>query len=229
MKSKLIVALDFDNQTDALSLVDQLDPTWCALKVGSELFTLLGADFVCGLVARRYKVFLDLKFHDIPNTVARACAVAGDLGVWMLNVHASGGVAMMQAARAALDPYGSNRPLLIAVTVLTSMAADDLSALSITESLTDHVKTLATLAHHAGLDGVVSSALEVPLIKAACGNDFLTITPGIRLPGGATHDQSRVITPKEAIEIGSDYLVMGRPITRATNPAQVIQELLHYV
>lgn len=229
MKSKLIVALDFDNQSAALSLVDQLDPTWCALKVGSEMFTLLGADFIRTLIARQFKVFLDLKFHDIPTTVARACVVACDLGVWMLNVHASGGLAMMAAARSAVDVYGHDRPLLIAVTVLTSMAPHDLATLGIIGSLDEHVCRLARLAREAGLDGVVSSALEVPFIKTACGVDFLTVTPGIRLPGDAKDDQTRVITPKRAIEAGSDYIVMGRPITRAAHPAEVVQELLHYV
>ncbi|MDP3704645.1 MAG: orotidine-5'-phosphate decarboxylase [Legionellaceae bacterium] len=229
MKSKLIVALDFDNQSEALSLVNQLNPNWCALKVGSEMFTLLGANFVRALIARQFRVFLDLKFHDIPTTVARACVVACDLGIWMLNVHASGGRAMMESAASAVAAYGTERPLLIAVTVLTSMVADDLPALGITQSLDEHVSKLAVMAREAGLDGVVSSAFEVPLIKAVCGADFLTVTPGIRLPGSAQDDQTRIITPQQAIEAGSDYIVMGRPITRAAHPASVVRELLNDV
>ena len=229
MSSKLIIALDFDNLNEAMSLVDQLDPKWCALKVGSELFTLLGADFVRNLVARKFKVFLDLKFHDIPTTVARACSIAGDMGVWMLNVHALGGMAMMQSAREALEPYGAARPLLIAVTVLTSMASHDLPLLGITRTLDEQVCELAKQAFEAGLNGVVSSALEVPMIKNTCGKDFLTVTPGIRMPGDAQNDQTRVITPLRAMEVGSDYIVVGRPITRALDPIAVIQELLQYV
>ena len=226
MTIKLIVALDFDNQPAAMTLVDRLDPTLCALKVGNEMFTLLGPDFVRSLVARQFKVFLDLKFHDIPNTVARACNASADLGVWMLNVHASGGLAMMKAAREALVTYGPLRPLLIAVTVLTSMSADELLLSGLNQSLENRVSDLARLALAAELDGVVSSALEVPSIKAACGQKFLTITPGIRLRNDSQDDQSRVITPEQAIKAGSDYLVVGRPITRANQPARVVDELL---
>lgn len=225
MPVKLIVALDFDSQNTALALVDQLDPTVCALKVGSEMFTLFGADFVRALIMRQFKVFLDLKFHDIPTTVAKACTASAELGVWMLNVHASGGVAMLQAARHAVDAYGKDRPLLIAVTVLTSMGAPDLQAIGIQTSLHTHVTSLAHLALQAALDGVVCSAMEVPMIKSACGHDFLTVTPGIRLPGGKHDDQTRVITPEKALAAGSDYLVVGRPITRAADPAKVVHDL----
>ena len=226
MSLKLIVALDFDDRSTALELVDQLDPTLCALKVGNEMFTLYGADFVRVLIARQFKVFLDLKFHDIPNTVARACKASADLGVWMLNVHASGGLTMMQAARNALVPYGPSRPLLIAVTVLTSLSAADLLSFGVVKPVEKWVDSLARLAQEAGLDGVVSSALEVPTIKASCGQHFLTVTPGIRFTTDGQDDQARVITPARAIKAGSDYLVIGRPITRASNPGQVVLDVL---
>ncbi len=226
MSKKLIIALDFDSYKPAITLVDQLDPSLCALKVGSEMFTLFGTDFVKDLVSKKFNVFLDLKFHDIPNTVAHACKAAADLGVWMINVHASGGVPMMHAARNALTSYGSSRPLLIAVTVLTSMSAADLIEIGIHEPLEQRVCVLAKLAQEAGLDGVVSSALEVPAIKAACGDRFLTVTPGIRLTSDKHDDQVRVMTPERAIKAGSDFLVVGRPITQASNPAKVVHDLL---
>lgn len=226
---KLIVALDFDNQSQAFELIDKLDPKQCALKVGSEMYTLFGPAFVRELVAKQFKVFLDLKFHDIPNTVARACAASAALGVWMLNVHASGGVGMMKAARNALDEYGVNRPLLVAVTVLTSMSALELSTLGVSSSLDAQVCLLAKRAQEAGLDGVVSSALEVPLIKAACGNQFLTVTPGIRMADSHQDDQTRIITPAMAVKLGTDYLVVGRPITRAGDPVKAAGEFLRYV
>jgi orotidine-5'-phosphate decarboxylase len=225
VQSKLIVALDFDNHHEAISLVDQLERSYCVLKVGSELFTLLGPDFVRELVRRGFKVFLDLKFHDIPNTVARACKVAAELGVWMLNVHASGGYAMMQAARQALASY-KVPPLLIAVTVLTSMSEQDLIDIGIDASLDSHVVSLAQLSQRAGLDGVVCSAQEASVIKKHCGPDFITVTPGIRLPTDSADDQSRIITPVDAIKAGSDYLVIGRPITRAADPKQVVSYVL---
>ncbi len=223
---KLIVALDFDNISAALALVDQLDPNQCALKVGSEMFTLLGLDFVRTLVNKQFKIFLDLKFHDIPNTVARACAVAADNGIWMLTLHATGGLQMMQAARKATELYGVKRPLLVAVTVLTSTHAADLPAMDINVSLQDHVCALARLAQEGGCDGVVSSALEVPMIKAACGADFLSITPGIRRHSDTQDDQARIVTPEMALLAGSDYLVVGRPITRAPNPANALRDFL---
>jgi len=226
MSKKLIVALDFDNQHTAMTLVDQLDPGLCALKVGSEMFTLFGTEFVKKLIARQFNVFLDLKFHDIPNTVAQSCKASADLGVWMVNVHASGGLAMMQAAQRALSSYGASRPLLIAVTVLTSMNSVDLLEIGIHEPLEQRVCALARLAQQASLDGVVSSALEVPAIKAACGHNFLTITPGIRLASDNDHDQVRVMTPERALNAGSDYLVIGRPITTADNPALALRTIL---
>lgn len=226
MSTKLIVALDYDRQAAAIALVDQLDPSLCALKIGSEMFTLFGTDLVKLLVAREFKIFLDLKFHDIPNTVANACKAAAELGVWMINVHASGGLAMMQAARQALVSYGDYRPLLVAVTVLTSMSAADLIAAGVNEPLEQRVCALARLAREADLDGVVSSALEVPAIKAECGNDFLAITPGIRLLSNKQDDQVRITTPELALKAGSDYLVLGRPITQANDPALAVHDIL---
>lgn len=226
MTAKLIVALDFDNQDNALQLVDKLDPNHCALKVGSELFTLLGPQFVKELVRREFKVFLDLKFHDIPNTVAKACHSAAELGVWMINVHAIGGLKMLQAARESLKTYGQERPLLIAVTVLTSFEEGELASVGISNTLPEQATHLAMLAREAGLDGVVSSAHEVKMIKQKCGENFITVTPGIRLPNNLKDDQSRVMTPQQAIREGSDFLVIGRPITQASNPHEVVSALL---
>ncbi|HIG0327119.1 TPA: orotidine-5'-phosphate decarboxylase [Legionella pneumophila] len=226
MTPKLIVALDFDNQDNALQLVDKLDPDHCALKVGSELFTLLGPQFVKELVRREFKVFLDLKFHDIPNTVAKACHSAAELGVWMINVHAIGGLKMLQAAKESLKTYGQNRPLLIAVTVLTSFEEAELASVGVSNSLPEQATHLAMLAREAGLDGVVSSAYEVKIIKQKCGENFITVTPGIRLPNNLKNDQSRIMTPQQAIREGSDFLVIGRPITQASNPYEVVSALL---
>lgn len=226
MSSQLIVALDFDNEIDALNLVDKLAPNTCILKVGSELFTLFGTQFVTQLIERKFKVFLDLKFHDIPNTVSKACKACADLGVWMMNVHASGGVNMLQAARKAIDSYGVNRPLLIAVTVLTSFNQNELTAIGIDIPIIEHVKKLAILAKESGLDGVVCSAYEVQVIKNVCEAPFITVTPGIRLDINSKDDQSRVMTPRQAIEKGSDYLVVGRPVTHAADPEKVVAEIL---
>ncbi len=223
MAAKLIIALDFDNQLTAMALVNQLDPSLCALKVGSEMFTLFGPQFVRALVEKQFNVFLDLKFLDIPNTVAHACAAAAELGVWMINVHASGGLTMMQAARDALKPYGAHRPLLVAVTVLTSMGADVFAS---NVSVESQVCELALLAQKASLDGVVCSVLEVPAIKAACGGAFLTVTPGIRFSMDNFDDQVRVSTPAAALKAGSDYLVVGRPITKASDPQHVVRNFL---
>jgi len=223
---KLIIALDFADKNAALALMEQLDPATCAVKIGSEMFTLFGSDFVRSVVAKGFKVFLDLKFHDIPHTVASASTASADLGVWMLNVHASGGLAMMQAARKALDSYGVNRPLLIAVTVLTSMDGCELPTIGIVRPVQEHVAELARLAQQAELDGVVCSALEASLIKIVCGHKFLTVTPGIRLAHEPQDDQTRIMTPVQALKAGSDYLVIGRPITRAAQPAEVLRDLL---
>ena len=225
----LIVALDFDNLIDAEFLISKLDYKKVAIKVGSEMFTLFGPDFVRSLVARKFKVFLDLKFHDIPSTVAKSCKAAADLGVWMINVHASGGLKMLQAAKEALIPYGTNRPLLIAVTVLTSMSNDDLLSSGINKPLEQRIIELAKIAKAAGLDGVVCSALEVPLIKAQIGDDFITVTPGIRLKNDSKDDQSRSVTPEDAIKLKSDFLVIGRSITKAMNPENIVEDLLKIV
>ena len=223
---KFIVALDGVDEKKALAWANVWDPNWCALKVGHESFTRFGPDFVRALIAKGFKIFLDLKFHDIPNTVASACKAAADLGVWMLNVHAVGGMKMMQAARDALNAYGETRPLLIAVTVLTSFAPDDLAAVGINKPLLEQALGLAKLAQQAGLDGVVCSALEVPELKLACGQDFLTVTPGLRMHGDAVHDQVRCVTPERATELGSDYGVIGRSITRAPDPIKQMRLLL---
>lgn len=226
MSPKLIVALDFNTEKDALNLIDKLDPNQCVLKVGSELFTLFGTQFVKRLIQRQFKVFLDLKFHDIPNTVSMACKAGADLGVWMMNVHAAGGASMMQAARDAIESYGVARPLLIAVTVLTSFNQSELNTIGINIPILEQVEKLATLAKKSGLDGVVCSAQEVKVIKKICGDQFITVTPGIRLETNPKDDQSRVMTPKQAMEAGSDYLVVGRPITKAADPQKVISEIL---
>ena len=223
--AKVVVALDFDNQADALAFVDKIQPSDCRLKVGKEMFTYFGPEFVKQLVSRGFDVFLDLKFHDIPNTVAKAVAAAAELGVWMVNVHASGGSKMMQQAKAALLPYGDKAPILIAVTVLTSMGEDDLLGLGITKSPAAQVLHLATLAKQAGLDGVVCSAWEAKTLKETLGGAFKLVTPGIRPAGANSDDQKRIMTPEEAIAVGVDYLVIGRPITKADNPHQVLQDI----
>ncbi len=229
MKYKLIVALDFHIENEALKLVELLDPELCALKVGSEMFTLFGHEFVKKLVNKGFKVFLDLKFHDIPTTVANACKAAANLGVWMINVHASGGAAMLAAAKDALNGYKlAERPLLIAVTVLTSMQDKELAEIGVESPLTKQVLKLATLTKNMGLDGVVASAFEVPKIKQLCGSEFLTVTPGIRF-NTDNFDQKRVMTPQQAYSLGSDYLVVGRPITQAKDPLLAIQEMFSYV
>lgn len=224
MESKIIVALDFDSESKTLTFVDRVDPTQCRVKVGKELFTRCGPALVKQLVARNFDVFLDLKFHDIPNTVAHAVAAAADLGVWMTNVHASGGREMMVAARdavATLNP--GDRPLVIAVTVLTSLAAADLQAIAVSASPAEQVLNLARLAQDAGLDGVVCSAAETAALRAEMGADFCLVTPGIRRQEDAVGDQKRVVGPADAIVNGSDYLVVGRPITQAAEPTSELE------
>jgi orotidine-5'-phosphate decarboxylase len=222
--SKVIVALDFATQKNALALVDRLDPKMCRLKVGKELFTVAGPALVEQLVERGFDVFLDLKFHDIPKTVASACKAAAQLGVWMVNVHAIGGRRMMEAAREVLDD-SPKRPKLIAVTVLTSMGREDLNELGIPGEPQDTVLRLARLAHESRLDGVVCSAQEAPLLRQELGTDFCLVTPGIRPANASQDDQVRIVTPVEAIRLGSDYLVIGRPITKAADPLQVLQQI----
>lgn len=214
---RIIVALDYPDAGAARAFVDRVDPASCRLKVGKELFVAAGPAFVEELVARGFAVFLDLKFHDIPNTVAQACKAAARLGVWMMNVHAGGGPRMLQAAREALEGL-PQRPRLIAVTVLTSMGEDELRAIGVEASARQQVMRLAALTHDSGLDGVVCSAQEAPLLRGSLGRDFLLVTPGIRPAGSATGDQTRILTPGAAIAAGSDYLVIGRPITQAAEP-----------
>ena len=216
--SRVIVALDFPGETQALKLVDQIDPALCRLKIGKEMFTRSGPELVTGLVKRGYDVFLDLKYHDIPNTVANACKAAADLGVWMINIHALGGPAMLAAARSALSSPDS--PLLIAVTILTSSSREDLQAVGIDHSPDEMVQRLASIAKGEGIDGVVCSAQESQSLRSSFGSEFLLVTPGIRLPTDTADDQKRIVSPGDAIRQGSDYLVIGRPITQADDPVQ---------
>jgi orotidine-5'-phosphate decarboxylase len=221
---KIVVALDYADAKSALALVNQLDPAICRLKVGKELFTATGPQLVESLIAKDFGVFLDLKFHDIPTTVAKACTAASRLGVWMLNVHASGGTEMMQAAREGVAKSG-HRPLLIAVTVLTSMNQNMLSQIGVAAGLQDQVLRLATLTKTAGLDGVVCSAQEARLLREHLGQDFCLVTPGIRPASASLDDQSRVVTPAEALKLGANYLVIGRPITQAADPLRALQAI----
>ena len=222
---KVVVALDYAREEEAYRFVDQVTPDACRLKVGKEMFTLFGPQLVRNLQQRGFDIFLDLKFHDIPNTVAKAVAAAAELGVWMVNVHASGGPRMMTAAREALLPYGKEQPLLIAVTVLTSMEQAELQAVGIDTPLQQQVLRLASLTHECGLDGVVCSAQEAATLKAALGREFKLITPGIRPADSERGDQRRVLTPQEACQQGSDYLVIGRPITQAADPAATLASI----
>ena len=228
MRSPLIVALDVHTLTDALALASRLDASKVRLKVGKELFTAVGPAVVEALQQQGFEIFLDLKFHDIPNTVAGAVASAARLGVWMVKVHDSGGLAMMQAARQALEPF-QQKPLLTAVTVLTSFSEQELAQLNISLTLRQQVEHLARLAQQAGLDGVVCSAQEASMLRAACGEQFALVTPGIRPADAATDDQVRTVTPAQALAQGSSHLVIGRPITRATDPAAKVDEILQSI
>lgn len=224
MNSRIIVPLDFADANEALNLARKIDPGLCRVKVGKELFTRSGPTVVEKLIRDGFDVFLDLKFHDIPSTVARACTAAADMGVWMVNVHASGGAHMMHEARAAIDK-NSHRPLLIAVTVLTSMSDKDLKQVGVMQPAVEQVMVLAELANSCGLDGVVCSAHEAQAVKNKFGGGFKLVTPGIRPGGSDKNDQSRVMTPAAAIKAGSDYLVIGRPITHATDPLQALMAI----
>jgi orotidine-5'-phosphate decarboxylase len=214
---RIIIALDFASRQAAQALVERLDPLRCKLKVGKELFVAAGPDYVAALVDRGYDVFLDLKFHDIPNTVAAACRAAAHLGVWMMNVHALGGRAMLESAREALDKAPA-RPKLIAVTLLTSMQDSDLAEVGIAGNAQQTVSRLANLVQDCGLDGVVCSAREVSVLRRERGSEFLLVTPGIRPAQAERGDQARIATPQEAIQNGASYLVIGRPITQAADP-----------
>ena len=218
---KIIVALDYPESAPALALVDRLQPSQCRLKVGKELFTACGPLLLEQLMQRGFEVFLDLKFHDIPNTTAQACKAAAGLGVWMVNVHALGGSRMMEAAREAVA-QAARPPKLIAVTVLTSMAQEDLAEIGINATPAEMVLRLATLARDSGLDGVVCSAQEAALLRKHCGREFCLVTPGIRPAQASIDDQSRVMTPQAALQAGSSYLVIGRPITQAADPLQAL-------
>ena len=222
---KILVALDYANDKDALAFIDKVQPSDCGLKIGKEMFTRYGPKFVKHLTLKGFNVFLDLKFHDIPNTVAKAVAASADLGVWMVNVHASGGAKMMQAAKAELEPLGKDAPLLIAVTVLTSTSQEDLAENGISMPIGDRVKLLASLTQKSGLDGVVCSAQEASMLKSSLGNDFKLVTPGIRPAGDVAGDQHRIMTPEQAIAAGSDYLVIGRPVTQADDPAEKLKQI----
>ena len=222
---KIIVALDFPQASAALEFAQRVEPSLCRLKVGKELFTSAGPQLVEQLQQRGFEVFLDLKFHDIPNTTAQACKAAAALGVWMVNVHAMGGKRMMEAAREALANV-EHRPKLIAVTVLTSMAQEDLHGIGINASPAHMVMLLAKLVRDSGLDGVVCSALEVSSLRQQYEKEFCLVTPGIRPANAAANDQSRIMTPRAALEAGSSYLVIGRPITQAPDPLRALQDIL---
>ena len=229
VKSPVIVPLDFASTDEALAMARRLDPSLCRVKVGKELFTAAGPQVVDALMRMGYDVFLDLKYHDIPNTVAAACRVATRQGVWMVNMHAAGGRRMMEAAVEAIDTsatFGRSKPLVIAVTILTSLAADELPAIGLAPDVEAAVMRLATLARDCGLDGVVCAAAEVPKLKHALGPGFVAVTPGIRPAGDDRGDQTRVTTPAEATKMGSDYLVIGRPITHAPNPVAVLNGIV---
>jgi len=220
----IIVALDYADAAGALAMASRLDPQLCRVKVGKELFTAAGPDVVRQLVGRGFDVFLDLKYHDIPNTVAGACRAAAKLGAWMLDVHASGGEAMMRAAREAVA--GNARvPLVIGVTVLTSLGDNELAQIGFRSNAGETVLALAKLAKACGLDGVVCSAREAPRLRSALGPGFALVTPGIRLPGDDPGDQARTATPLEAISLGADYLVVGRPITSAADPVAALHRI----
>lgn len=221
----LLIALDYNRGADALALAAQLSPDLCRLKIGKELYTREGRQLVEALQGIGYDIFLDLKYHDIPNTVAAALRVAADMGVWMVNVHASGGRKMLETAADALACY-RQPPLLIAVTVLTSLGEAELREIGIDEPLAAHVARLTALAAGSGLNGVVCSAHEAGAVKAAHGRDFLTVTPGIRPAGSSADDQTRTMTPAAALQAGSDYLVIGRPVTRAEKPAVALADII---
>ena len=214
---RIIIALDYPNEASAWQLIDQLDAKMCRLKIGKEMFTRLGPDFVRKVINKGFDVFLDLKYHDIPNTVAAACEAGADLGVWMMNVHAAGGRKMMETAANRLAKLQS-RPLLIAVTILTSLSADEVAEIGYPGSPQDNVSRFAELTESSGLDGVVCSPLEAGVLRGERCADFRLVTPGVRPATASMDDQTRVMTPSDAMRAGSDFLVVGRPITAAKNP-----------
>lgn len=222
---RIVVAMDYDNAASCIAMAERLDPKLCRLKVGKELFTAAGPQVVERLMSLGFDVFLDLKFHDIPNTTAKAVKAAAELGVWMVNVHASGGERMMVAAREQLDKIAGPSPLLIAVTVLTSMERQDLRGVGLDVDPRDQVLNLAGLTRQAGLDGVVCSAQEVAMLRAELGERFCLVTPGIRPLDSAADDQRRIVTPADAVSMGSSYLVIGRPITQAVDPVLACKKI----
>ena len=225
-QTPIIVALDFPDMASALAMADRLEPAQCRLKVGKELFTATGPAVVEALQNKGFEVFLDLKFHDIPNTAAHAVQAAAELGVWMVNVHASGGRRMMEACREILERRAGTRPLLTAVTVLTSLEQEDLQEVGIDIEPMVQVQRLARLTQDCGLDGVVCSAREAKALRGALGEEFQLVTPGIRPEDAIADDQKRIVTPRQAMDNGSSYLVMGRPITGASDPAQALRAVL---
>ncbi|MEW8507997.1 MAG: orotidine-5'-phosphate decarboxylase [Candidatus Thiodiazotropha sp.] len=222
--SRVIVALDYADQGKALALVERLDPSLCRLKLGKEMFTRFGPPLVEALRDRGFDLFLDLKFHDIPNTVAAACDAAADLGVWMINLHASGGRRMMETARERLEGK-SHRPLLVAVTILTSLSDEEIHEIGFSGDPAENVSRLAGLTQQAGLDGVVCSPREAAMLRRDLGDGFLLVTPGVRPKQATQDDQRRVMAPAEAISAGSSYLVVGRPITGAADPVGALQSI----
>jgi len=225
LEPRIIVALDFPEEKSAMAMVQKLDPKMCRLKIGKELFVRSGPQFVEKVQGLGFDVFLDLKFYDIPNTVAGACRAAADLGVWMVNVHASGGHKMMEAAKQAIV-NSSHQPHLIAVTILTSMTSHDLSELGFDLTPMEEVQRLAAIAHDCGLDGVVCSPLEAEILTQQLGKEFLLVTPGVRPEGSDRGDQNRVLTPIQALQAGSDYLVIGRPITASEDPILSLENII---
>jgi len=230
---RIVVAMDFDNADDCFYMAKRLSPQYCRLKVGKELFTACGPRVVEYLMRLGFDVFLDLKFHDIPNTVAKAVKAAAQLGVWMVNVHASGGQRMMTAARDILEQHANHhnghKPLLIGVTVLTSFDSHDLHSIGIAEEPEAHVLRLTQLAQHSGLDGVVCSAREASMLRSHFGKDFCLVTPGIRLENSPPDDQRRTLTPHAAMLAGSSYLVIGRPITKASDPVATCKSIIQSI
>ncbi len=222
--SKIIVALDFNNIDEVVQFVATISPEQCRLKVGKELFTAYGPDIIRKLHGLGFEVFLDLKFHDIPNTVYKAIRVAADLGVWMVNVHASGGREMLDRAVQAIKD-SEHKPLLIAVTILTSLSKEAVAEIGYARDLTEQTLHLAKLSYECGLDGVVCSAHEAQLIKSFTAANFITVTPGIRLQDSKIDDQTRIMTPQNAIKNGADYLVIGRPITQSANPLEMLIQI----
>lgn len=227
-QSPVIVAMDNMNINQVLTLADELDPKLCRLKVGKELFTKAGSTLVYQLQERGFDIFLDLKFHDIPNTTAQAVLAAADMGVWMVNVHASSGRVAMETVKQRLKQQNYST-LVIAVTVLTSMSSQDLQEIGISDSIETQVSRLAQLTQQAGLDGVVCSAQEANMLKQLCGKEFILVTPGIRMVDDASDDQTRICTPAQAMANGSDYLVIGRSITQAKNPTEKLQKILQSI